>query len=203
MKRISSLGAWRTNVEQLPTDAFDVWERPLLNMAAGFVLAAAALLVDRLAPDTWRIPVGIAILGGLAGLAALTRWRMRGVPTETVARQIVNRVARVRQLLVALPADLRGSLAEDLGRLSRAITPVAVGALTALAVLVSGLAAAATIQIAGALAPALGPLNVASGLALAALLLPGYVRLVTLTAAQRLEERTVLVENLSEIVRGR
>ena len=53
--------------------------------------------------------------------------------------------------------------------------------------------------LSAALLPQLGQLNIAAGLTLAALLLPGYVRLVTVTAAQRLEERAVLVERLVEI----
>ena len=40
-----------------------------------------------------------------------------------------------------------------------------------------------------------------AGLAVSALLLPGYVRLVTATAAERVEERAVLVERLADIAR--
>src|SRR2546423_628028 len=67
-----------------------------------------------------------------------------------------------------------------------------------LVVMVVGFALAAAALLAGRMLPQ--PMRVPAETAtLAALLLPGYVRLVTLTAAERLEERAVLVERLVEI----
>ena len=79
-------------------------------------------------------------------------------------------------MIRALPADVHTSLADDIGRLTQPISPWWVAALTAFAMLVTTMAAAATAGLSAALLPQLGQLNIAAGLTLAALLLPGYVR---------------------------
>ena len=195
----AQLKGWRRAVEQLESAAMDVWARPLVVMVAGFALAAAALIAGRLLPQPMRLPAQIATLAGLALVGLLTLWRTRGTVPDTLAREIVSRVARARDLIRGLPPDLHLSLADDIGRLTQPISPWSVAALTAFAMLVATMAAAATAGLSAALLPQLGQLNIAAGLTLAALLLPGYVRLVTITAAQRLEERAVLVERLVEI----
>jgi hypothetical protein len=177
----------------------DVWARPLVVMVAGFALAAAALIAGRLLPQPMRLPAQTGTLAGLAIVGLITLWRTRDTVPDTLAREIVSRVARARELIRGLPADVHTSLADDLGRLTQPISPWSVAALTAFAMLVATMAAAATAGLSAALLPQLGQLNIAAGLTLAALLLPGYVRLVTITAAQRLEERAVLVERLVEI----
>jgi hypothetical protein len=179
----------------------DVWARPLMVIVAGFALAAAALLAGRLLPEPLRMYGQLLTLGGLAVVALVTLWRTRGTVPDTVAREIVARVARARELMRSLPADVHTTLAEDIGKLTQPISPWWIAALTSLAMLVASMAAAAAAGLAAAVVPQLGQLNIALGLTLAALLLPGYVRLLTLTAAQRLEERAVLVERLAEIAR--
>lgn len=193
------LKGWRRAVEQLESAAMDVWARPLVVMVAGFALAGAALIAGRLLPQPMRLPAQTATLAGLAALGLVTLWRTRDTVPDTLAREIVARVARARDLIRALPADVHASLADDIGRLTQPISPWWVAALTAFAMLVTTMAAAATAGLSAALLPQLGQLNIAAGLTLAALLLPGYVRLVTITAAERLEERAVLVERLVEI----
>ena len=193
------LKGWRRAVEQLESAAMDVWAQPLVVMVAGFALAAAALLAGRLLPQPMRLPAQTGTLAGLAVLGLVTLWRTRHTVPDTLAREIVARVARARELMRALPADLHASLADDIGKLTQPISPWSVAALTAFAMLVVTMAAAATAGLSAALLPQLGQLNIAAGLTLAALLLPGYVRLVTITAAQRLEERAILVERLVEI----
>lgn len=193
------LRGWRRAVEQLESAAMDVWARPLVVMVTGFAFAAAALIAGRLLPQPMRLPAETGTLAGLAILGLITLWRTRTTVPDTLAREIVARVARARELMRGLPADLHASLADDLGKLTQPISPWSVAALTAFAMLVATMAAAATAGLSAALMPQLGQLNIAAGLTLAALLLPGYVRLVTITAAQRLEERAVLVERLVEI----
>lgn len=193
------LRGWRRAVEQLESAAMDVWARPLVVMVTGFAFAAAALIAGRLLPQPMRLPAETGTLAGLAILGLITLWRTRTTVPDTLAREIVARVARARELMRGLPADLHASLADDLGKLTQPISPWSVAALTAFAMLVATMAAAATAGLSAALLPQLGQLNIAAGLTLAALLLPGYVRLVTITAAQRLEERAVLVERLVEI----
>ena len=197
------LKGWRRAVEQLESAAMDVWARPLVVMVAGFALAAAALIAGRLLPQPMRLPAQMATLAGLAALGLVTLWRTRNTVPDTLAREIVARVARARDLIRALPADVHTSLADDIGRLTQPISPWWIAALTAFAMLVTTMAAAATAGVSAALLPQLGQLNIAAGLTLAALLLPGYVRLVTITAAERLEERAVLVERLVEIANRR
>ena len=201
--RISQIGSWKANVAQVETDTLEVWSRPLVTIVIGFGLAATALLADRLAPRRWTDPIELTMLGALAMLSLVTLWRTRSATPDVLARRIVTQVTRARDLVTALPADVRAAVSDDLLRLSRAISPFIVGALTALAVLVSGLAAVAAANLTAALVPEIGMLNVACALALAALLLPGYVRLLTLTAFQSLEQRAILVERLSEIVSRR
>jgi len=201
--RITQLRAWSSNVAQVETDALEVWSRPLLTIVVGFGLAATALLADRVAPAGWRDALELAALGGLVATAVMTLWRTRGARADELAGRIVTQVARARALVSALPADVRAAVSDDLGRLSRAISPAIVATLTALAVLVCALAVAATARLTGTLVPELGLLNIAGSLALAGLLLPGYVRLLTLTAAQTLEQRAILVERLSEIASRR
>jgi hypothetical protein len=193
------LKGWRRAVEQLESAALDVWARPVVVMVAGFALAAAALLAGRMLPQPMRLPAETGTLAGLAILAVITLWRTRATVPDVLAREIVARVVRARELMRGLPADVHTSLAEDIGRLTQPISPWSVAALTAFAMLVATMAAAATAGLSAAILPQLGQLNIAAGLSLAALLLPGYVRLVTITAAQRLEERAVLVERLVEI----
>ena len=193
------LKGWRRAVEQLESAALDVWARPLVVMVAGFALAAGALLAGRMLPQPMRLPAQTGTLAGLAALGLITLWRTRETVPDALAREIVARVSRARELMRALPAELHVSLADDIGRLTQPISPWSVAALTAFAMLVTTMAAAATAGLSAALLPQLGQLNIAAGLTLAALLLPGYVRLVTITAAQRLEERAVLVERLVEI----
>ena len=195
------LKGWRRAVDQLESAAMDVWARPLVVMVSGFALAAAALIAGRLLPQEMRLPAQTGTLAGLAVLGFITLWRTRDTVPDALAREIVARVARARDLMRALPADLHASLADDIGRLTQPISPWSVAALTAFAMLVTTMAAAATAGVSAALLPQLGQLNIAAGLTLAALLLPGYVRLVTITAAQRLEERAVLVERLVEIAK--
>lgn len=199
----TQLRAWSSNVAQVETDALEVWSRPLLTIVVGFGLAASALLADRVAPPGWRDALELAALGGLVATAVITLWRTRGARADELAGRIVTQVARARALVTALPADVRAAVSDDLGRLSRAINPAIVATLTALAVLVCALAVAATASLTGTLVPELGLLNIACSLTLAALLLPGYVRLLTLTAAQTLEQRAILVERLSEIASRR
>ena len=193
------LKGWRRAVEGLESAAMDVWARPLVVMVAGFALAAAALIAGRLLPQPMRLPAQIGTLAGLGLVGLITLWRTRDTVPDTLAREIVTRVARARDLIRGLPPDLHVSLADDIGRLTQPISPWSVAALTAFAMLVATMAAAATAGLSAALLPQLGQLNIAAGLTAAALLLPGYVRLVTITAAQRLEERAVLVERLVEI----
>jgi hypothetical protein len=193
------LNTWRSSVEQLESEPIDVWARPIVWIVAGFALAAAALLIERLLVPPFRRPAEIATLVALAGLGLTILWRTRGTASGVVAQQIVTRVTWARNVLRSLPADVRSVVADDLGRLANPISPVAIAALTAFAMLVASMAAVASAGIAHALLPQMGQLNVGAGLLLAALLLPGYVRLLTLTAAQRLEERAALVERLLEI----
>jgi hypothetical protein len=136
-------------------------------------------------------------------LAPAILWSTRHAVPSALARQIVVRVGQARQLIGGLPPDLRNSLADDLLRLSRPITPWAILMLTAFALVVSALAAFASVRIAGALFPQLGILSGSVGLLVAAMVLPAYIRLLTVTAAQRLEERAVLVEQLAVIAADR
>jgi hypothetical protein len=199
----AQLGTWRTAVNQLETDALDVWAPPLTTIAAGFALAASTLLAGRLLQSPIREPVQLAALASLLGLGVVTLWRTRRIAADVLAQQIVSRLSKARDVIRGLPDDVRAAVADELGRLSAPITPMAVGGLTVLAVFVSTVAAGAGVSLAHGLAPELGTLSLGVGLAVSALLLPGYVRLVTETAARRVEERAVLVERLADITTGR
>ena len=177
----------------------DVWARPLTTLSAGFALAASTLIAGRLLESPAREPVQLAALAALVGLGLITLWRTRRIATEALSQQIVHRLTKVRDLIRGLPTDLRTTIDPELGRLAAPISPSAVGGLTVLAVSVSAVAALAGGSIAHGLVPQLGTLSVAAGLAVSAVLLPGYVRLVTATAAERVEERAVLVERLADI----
>jgi hypothetical protein len=193
------LGTWRAAVAQLETETMDVWARPLTTLSAGFALAASTLIAGRLLESPAREPVQLAALAALVGLGLITLWRTRRIATEALSQQIVHRLTKVRDLIRGLPTDLRTTIDPELGRLAAPISPSAVGGLTVLAVSVSAVAALAGGSIAHGLVPQLGTLSVAAGLAVSAVLLPGYVRLVTATAAERVEERAVLVERLADI----
>src|SRR5439155_11947035 len=123
------LKGWRRAVEQLESAALDVWARPLVVMVAGFALAAGALLAGRMLPQPMRLPAQTGTLAGLAALGLITLWRTRETVRDALARQIVARVSRARELMRGRPAELHGSLADDICRLTQPISPWAVGAL--------------------------------------------------------------------------
>jgi hypothetical protein len=193
------LGTWRAAVAQLESETMDVWARPLTTLSAGFALGASTLIAGRLLDSPVREPVQLAALAALVGLGLITLWRTRRIAADALAQQIVHRLTKARDVIRGLPADLRTTIDPELGRLSAPISPSAVGGLTVLAVFVSAVAAVAGTSLAHGLAPELGTLSVGAGLAVSAVLLPGYVRLVTATAAERVEERAVLVERLADI----
>jgi hypothetical protein len=195
------LAAWRAAVRSLEANVLDVWSTPLVATTVGFGLAVSALLAPRLLAGAVQEAVQVAALAGLTALALFVRWHTRGRSSQHLAEQIVARSAQTRRSLASLSSMARLAAQAELRHLTRSLDVAPVAALAAMSSAVSALAAADAAAFSLRLFPDPGLLGIVPGLALAALLLPAYVRLLTLTAARRLEERARLVDALVELSR--
>ena len=198
------LADWRRRSALIQRSFLDVWSRPTQVAAAIFGLGVVSVLLSRALHDSASVGVDGVALAGVLALAVLCRVTTRGLDVREASAEITRRntdsAQRLRNALQGLPESFRREIGAEGHALFRGADGISVVLATGLAVTAAALATAPAISIAATLGFGSSLIADGAALAVAAVVLPGLVRLIVATTAEATRARTALLEELAAIV---